>query len=67
MFSSPRLVENPQSRVGYRLEEEVGRGGFGVVYRAHRDGGREVAVKLIHRSDTNIRAKKIDVLYYVHT
>ena len=35
----------------YRLEEAIGRGGMGVVYRARREGdvAQEVAVKLIGR------------------
>src|SRR5690606_39191611 len=46
-------------RVGaYRLEEEVGRGGMGVVYRARRDDGefdQTVAIKLIKRGmDTDV-------------
>jgi serine/threonine protein kinase len=33
---------------GWKLEEEIGRGGMGVVYRAHRlEDGRAVALKLI--------------------
>jgi serine/threonine protein kinase len=40
------------TRLGpYRLEEAIGRGGMGVVYRARREGdvAQEVAVKLIGR------------------
>ncbi|MEL6617034.1 MAG: serine/threonine-protein kinase, partial [Bacteroidota bacterium] len=43
----------PGTRLGpYRVEEEIGRGGMGVVYRAVRDDGtyaREVAIKVVKR------------------
>ena len=36
----------------YRLDREIGKGGFGVVYRAEAvEGGRVVAVKLVSRND----------------
>jgi hypothetical protein len=39
------------SRLGpYEVVDELGRGGMGVVYRAHGPDGREVAVKLLPRS-----------------
>ena len=45
----PALLPGPGERVGdFVLEEEIGRGGMGVVYRARQpDPGRSVAVKLI--------------------
>ncbi len=34
---------------GYYLQEEIGRGGMGVVYRAQDlETGREVAIKILH-------------------
>jgi serine/threonine protein kinase len=41
--NGPALPDIP----GLALEEEIGRGGMGVVYRAHRSDGRAVALKLI--------------------
>ena len=33
---------------GYQLQERIGAGGFGAVYRAHQSTiGREVAIKII--------------------
>ncbi|HXJ68827.1 MAG TPA: serine/threonine-protein kinase, partial [Verrucomicrobiae bacterium] len=47
----PARGASPGDRLGpYRLVEEIGRGGMGVVFRATRDDGdftREVAIKLI--------------------
>src|SRR5215212_3540756 len=50
-------------RIGaYRLEEEIGRGGMGVVYRAERVDGefdQTVAIKLIKRGmDTDMILKR---------
>src|SRR5881227_4325144 len=33
---------------GYTIQRAAGRGGFGEVYYAVSDGGREVALKLVH-------------------
>ncbi|HEX7091973.1 MAG TPA: tetratricopeptide repeat protein [Longimicrobiales bacterium] len=48
---APRLPDRAGSRIGaYRLEELVGRGGMGEVYRAERVDGQyreEVAIKLV--------------------
>src|SRR3954465_8811575 len=59
------LGPNPMvgRRIGvYRLDEEVGRGGMGVVYRAERVDGefdQTVAVKLIKRGmDTDLILKR---------
>lgn len=41
---------------GYTLKRGVGQGGFGEVYFAVSDGGKEVALKLLHRhSDAELR------------
>jgi hypothetical protein len=42
---------------GYTLKRGIGRGGFGEVYYALSDGGKEVALKLVHGGnlDTEIR------------
>src|SRR5690606_17275716 len=35
---------------GYTIKRVIGRGGFGEVYYAHSDAGKEVALKLIRRN-----------------
>ena len=35
---------------GYTIQRAVGRGGFGEVYYAVSDGGREVALKYLHNN-----------------
>ena len=49
-FSEDEVAEEPGTRIGrYRLVEEIGRGGMGVVFRAEQDRPvkREVALKVI--------------------
>lgn len=42
------MAQPPQQVKGYELYEELGKGGFGMVYRAHQPLiGREVAIKVI--------------------
>ena len=44
---------------GYTIKRGIGRGGFGEVYYAVSDGGKEVALKLIRRSfDVELRGVK---------
>jgi WD40 repeat protein/serine/threonine protein kinase/DNA-binding XRE family transcriptional regulator len=45
----PRTVDTQHRQLkGYALREQIGSGGFGVVYRAEQPGiGREVAIKII--------------------
>src|SRR5262249_58355936 len=41
---------------GHTIKHGVGRGGFGEVYRAVSDGGKEVALKLVQRNlDVELR------------
>src|SRR5687768_15279519 len=41
---------------GYEIKVGLGRGGFGEVYRAVSDGGKEVALKLVQRNlDVELR------------
>jgi eukaryotic-like serine/threonine-protein kinase len=45
-----KFTYNPNERPleGYTIKHGVGRGGFGEVYHAVSDGGKEVALKLDH-------------------
>ncbi len=66
---SPELPPEPQGEsmkfiypsgsrplAGYTIKRGVGRGGFGEVYYAQSDGGKEVALKLIRRNlDVELR------------
>src|SRR5262245_37867154 len=47
-----KFTYSPSDRplVGYTLKHGVGRGGFGEVYHAISDGGKEVALKLVQRN-----------------
>ncbi|MEZ0227655.1 MAG: serine/threonine-protein kinase, partial [Planctomycetota bacterium] len=48
----------PGTRVGpYEIVAPLGTGGAGTVFRARSADGREVAVKLLHRSDTEAFAR----------
>lgn len=48
IFGSPDQAAKPKLQIpGCKVEEEVGRGGFGAVYRARRADGSIVAVKVM--------------------
>src|SRR5262249_52951550 len=56
--NSPRFTHASGSRPlsGYTIKRGIGRGGFGEVYFALSDGGKEVALKLVrHNLDVELR------------
>src|ERR1700676_2455280 len=42
---------------GYTIKRGIGRGGFGEVYYAVSDGGKEVALKLVCGANTNVEVR----------
>jgi len=50
-MSSPSQQSGARTLGPYRLLEELGRGAYGVVYRAQREGGEEVALKVLVKSE----------------
>jgi hypothetical protein len=48
MARGPLLPGDPDRIAGYRLESRIGQGGQGAVYLGREQGGRTVAVKLLH-------------------
>jgi serine/threonine protein kinase len=48
-----------QPLAGYTIQRGIHRGGFGEVYFAHSDGGKEVALKLIHRQDQDVEIRGV--------
>ena len=48
-----------QPLTGYTIQRGIHRGGFGEVYFAHSDGGKEVALKLIHRQDQDVEIRGV--------
>lgn len=51
---------------GYTIKRGIGRGGFGEVYYAISDGGKEVALKLLRQSTESERRGIRDCLNYKH-
>lgn len=48
-----------QPLAGYTIQRGIHCGGFGEVYFAHSDGGKEVALKLLHRQDQDIEIRGV--------
>jgi eukaryotic-like serine/threonine-protein kinase len=44
---------------GYTIQRGIHRGGFGEVYFAHSDGGKEVALKLLHHQDQDVEIRGV--------
>jgi serine/threonine protein kinase len=51
---------------GYTIKRAIGRGGFGEVYYALSDGGKEVALKLLRRSSASERRGIVQCLNFKH-
>ena len=48
-----------QPLAGYTIQRGIHRGGFGEVYFARSDGGKEVALKLLHQQDQEIEIRGV--------
>ncbi len=48
-----------QPLAGYTIQRGIHRGGFGEVYFAHSDGGKEVALKLLHHQDQDVEIRGV--------
>lgn len=44
---------------GFTIQRGIHRGGFGEVYFAHSDGGKEVALKLLHDQDCEVEVRGV--------
>ena len=42
---------------GYTIKRGIGQGGFGEVYYAVSDGGKEVALKLVHGNNLDVELR----------
>jgi len=48
-----------QPLAGYTIQRGIHRGGFGEVYYGHSDGGKEVALKLLHQQDQDVEIRGV--------
>lgn len=48
-----------QPLAGFTIQRGIHRGGFGEVYYAHSDGGKEVALKLLHPEDHEVEVRGV--------
>ena len=48
-----------QPLAGYTIQRGIHRGGFGEVYFAQSDGGKEVALKLLHHQDQDVEIRGV--------